>query len=121
MDTQFSETEAAASTGFRSSVAEASALDPLFFAILISEIDAGVLTATNLTYADDTKIFKAIESFGDSKLLQNDLANLFDWSYSNNQNFNAKKFESLSYSKEALRNLYLNPSDDPILSKDHIR
>ena len=48
----------------------------LSFAILISDIDAGVLMATILTYANDTKIFKAIENFGDSELLQNDLATL---------------------------------------------
>ena len=104
-----------------SGVPQGSVLGPLLFAILISDIDAGVLTASILTYADDTKIFKAIEDFGDSELLQNDLTTLFAWSCSNNQDFNAKKFESLSYSKEALRNLYFNPSDDPIMSKDHVK
>ena len=104
-----------------SGVPQGSVLGPLLFTILILDIDVGVLTSAILTYADDTKIFKAIENLKDAELLQDDLATLYTWSTTNNQDFNAKKFESMSYSANNHRNLYFSPSGDAIQSKDHIR
>ena len=105
----------------QSGVPQGSVLGPLLFAILISDIDAGVLTSSLLTYADDTKIFKAIHSLADLELLlEDDLATLYSWSEVNNQPFNASKFDSLSFSAEGCKHLYFDPTDGPITSKDHV-
>ena len=103
------------------SVPQGSVLGPLLFAIIISDIDLGVLTSSILSYADDTKIFKVINELADVDLLQEDLASLYAWSVSNNQDFNAGKFEAMSYSTTRHKNLYFTPNDAPIQSKDHVK
>ena len=52
-----------------SGVPQGSVLGLLLFAILISDIDVGVLTSSILSYADDTKIFKTINELADIALL----------------------------------------------------
>ena len=100
---------------------QGSVLGPLLFAILISDINIGVITSSLLSYADDRKIFKAIEQLGDIPLLQDDLATLYSWSVVNNQDYNQKKFESMSYSSSGMKSLYFDPSHGPIQSKEHVK
>ena len=104
-----------------SDVPQGSVLGPLLSTIPISDIDSGVLTFSLLTYADDTMNFKAVDCLADVELLQDDLATLYTWSTTNNQPFNPKKLESMSYSNQGLKNLYFNPEDARIQSKDDVK
>ena len=81
----------------QSGVPQGSVLGPLFFIIMISDIDEGTTKAELASFADDTRIKKGIQNIIDQFHLQNDLNNVYQWSTKNKMVLNGKKFEHLHY------------------------
>ena len=87
-----------------SGVPQGSVLGPLIFLILIGDIDDNVQHSSTRSFADDTRLIKAIIDAIDGLLLQNDLQSIYQWSLTNNMEFNDVKFELLRYgANEALK------------------
>ena len=79
-----------------SGVPQGTVLGPLLFLILLTSIDDGVGSFTS-SFADDTKIQRAVQSVEDAQLLQNDLNRIYEWAREFNMEFNAEKFQLLRY------------------------
>ena len=54
-------------------------LGPILFLIYINDLDDSI-TSNVLTFADDTKLFRKVNTDGDKQHLQNDLDRLMKWS-----------------------------------------
>ena len=87
-----------------SGVPQGSILGPLLFVLFINDIYVGIDKATSIClYADDTKIWRKINSEFDCKQLQNDINTLHKWSIKNKMRFNATKCNVLqNYNNEPL-------------------
>ena len=79
----------------KSGVPQGTVLGPVFFLILINEID-NIESDVSL-FADDTRILRPVKNHDDVELLQQDLDKLYTWQDKNNMAFNGKKFEILRY------------------------
>ena len=77
-----------------SGVPQGSVLGPLLFLIFINDIDDG-LTSGIFKFADDTKLYRKVNSFEDSSLLQADLDKLVTWSLKWQMSFNVGKCKVL--------------------------
>ena len=62
-----------------SGVPQGSVLGPILFLIYINDLDDDI-TSKVLKFADDTKVFRKIESDADRQQLQDDLNKLNEWS-----------------------------------------
>ena len=62
-----------------SGVPQGSVLGPILFLIYINDLDASI-TSNVLKFADDTKLFRKVNTDGGKKNLQNDLHRLVKWS-----------------------------------------
>ena len=62
-----------------SGVPQGSVLGPLLFLIYINDLDDNI-TSSVLKFADDTKVFRKVNTDGDKQHLQNDLDKLVNWS-----------------------------------------
>ena len=80
-----------------SGVPQGSILGPLAFVIFINDLP-DVLESPSLLYADDLKIFRAIESIRDCDFLQHDLDRLHSWCTSNRLALNVTKCGVMTYS-----------------------
>ena len=79
-----------------SGVPQGSILGPLLFVLFINNIYVGIDKTTSIClYADDTKIWRKINSEFDCKQLQNDINTLHKWSIKNKMRFNATKCKVL--------------------------
>jgi len=68
-----------------------SLLGPILFLLFVDDLPNAVKTSTVACYADDTKIFKRIDSITDCNASQSDLNNLVSWSESSGLIFNQSK------------------------------
>jgi hypothetical protein len=66
-------------TGLASGVPEGSVLVQILFLIYINHMDDGI-NSKILKFADDTKIYRKLETDSDIVQLQHDLTNTFKWS-----------------------------------------
>ena len=79
-----------------SRVPQGSILGPLLFLPFINDIYVGIDKATSIClYADDTKIWRKINSENDCIQLQKDINTLHNWSIKNKMRFNATKCKVL--------------------------
>ena len=79
-----------------SGVPQGSILGPLLFLLFINDIYIGIDKDTNIgQYADDTKIWRKINTQSDCELLQNDINTLFKWSVRNQMHFHPDKCKVL--------------------------
>ena len=91
-----------------SGVPQGSHLGPLLFIIFINDITDVLLNVEYLMFADDLKIFKAINSSVDISDLQNSLNLLITWCTNNKLILNFKKCKTITFtrSKSITRNIY---------------
>ena len=107
----------------KSGVPQGSVLGPLLFLVLISDIDRNVSSHTS-SFADDTRLLRAILNAHDCDKLQCDLHTIFQWSKDNNMAFNNSKFELLCYGpNQVLKDStsYLRIDGEKIEEKTHVR
>ena len=79
-----------------SGVPQASILGPLLFVIFINDIFTCISEGTNIAlYADDTKIWRQINSYNDHFILQSDIDRLHKWSVENKMTFHPSKCKVL--------------------------
>ena len=80
-----------------SGVPQGSILGPLLFVIFINDIFTCISEGTNIAlYADDTKIWRQINSYNDHFILRSDIDRLHKWSVKNKMAFHPSKCKVLS-------------------------
>ena len=80
-----------------SGVPQGSILGPLLFVLFINDIYANIDNDSNIAlFADDTKIWRDINSESDCETLQNDINMLSIWSRNNKMSFHPDKCKALS-------------------------
>ena len=83
----------------RSGVPQGSILGPLLFVLFINDLCDVLNPGTGIyMYADDTKIWREIDSEHDQKLLQTDINELYNWSLRNKIRFHPDKCKVISVS-----------------------
>ena len=94
-----------------SGVPQGSILGPLLFVTFINDIFTCISEGTKIAlYADDTKIWRQIESYNDHFILQCDIDRLHAWSIKNKMTFHPSKCKVLSVTlqRNVLDNLPFN-------------
>ena len=107
-----------------SGVPQGSVLGPLIFLVLIGDIDSDILSSFVSSFADDTRLFRAIAGVRDASSLQTDLEKVYQWAEDNNMLYNNKKFEALRYGPDQVLKTttnYTAPDGSIIPDKDHLR
>ena len=107
-----------------SGVPQGSVIGPLLFLILIGDIDQDIATSFISSFADDTRLSRALSGVTDASALQTDLEKVYQWAIDNNMVFNTKKFETLRYgTDDVLKAIisYTSPDGSIIPDKDHLR
>ena len=72
----------------------------MLFLLYVNDLPDVVENSKIACFADDTKIFRPVDSNTDASLLQSDLSNLDKWSASNNLTFNELKCKHLSVTRK---------------------
>lgn len=83
----------------RSGVSQGSILGPLLFLLMINDLERVLKHSKCLLYADDLKLFLGIKEIDDSKLLQEDIEAVYQWSIANRLLFNAEKCCIMSFTR----------------------
>ena len=82
-----------------SGVPQGSNLGPLLFLLFVNDITE-VVSAGNLLFADDFKIYRVIKSLDDCVALQNDLDNVYQWCLLNRLFLNTIKCLLVTYTRK---------------------
>ena len=77
-----------------SGIPQGSVLGPILFVIFINDLPS-VLQSTARIFADDTKVYRPLITPADTLILQNDIANLLEWSKTWQLSFNESKCKIL--------------------------
>ena len=107
----------------QSGVPQGSVLGPLLFLVLIGDIDNAVATSFISSFADDTRIGRAIASIEEAQELQKDLNSIYQWASDNNMQFNCDKFECIRYGQNRVLQAatsYKSNTDNVIKIKDTV-
>ena len=81
-----------------SGVPQGTVLGPILFLIFINDMNSCILHSILRSFADDTRIMRAIKTTEDSALLQEDLNRVIKWASDNNMLLHQDKFEVLNHS-----------------------
>ena len=95
-----------------SGVPQGTVLGPLFFLIMLADINKDISESNLISFADDTQIYSKIDDVTDCNTLQQDLNHIYDLASTHNMFFNALKFYYVSFSPNkysSLSNVYINP------------
>ena len=80
-----------------SGVPQGSILGPLLFVLFINDICDSINENSKISlYADDTKLWRRINSVLDCDILQKDIDTLYKWTMTNKMKFHADKYKVLS-------------------------
>ena len=92
-----------------SGVPQGSLLGPILFLLFVDDLPNTVKTLRVACYADDTKIFKSIDSITDCNALQSDLNDLVSWSESSGLIFNQSKckYQCITRKKSPIQPTYI--------------
>ena len=108
-----------------SGVLQGTVLTPLLFIAMINELPKTLKYSCAGSFADDTKIAKAITNIQDCKNLSLDLASIYSFSVENRLPFNSDKFKILRYkaksSADALDFAYFAPDGKEIVETESIK
>ena len=80
-----------------SGVPQGSVLGPILFLILMYDITDGINSSILSSFADDTKVWRGVNTNASVIQLQNDLNNIYNWALLNNMKFNDKKFQAIRF------------------------
>jgi hypothetical protein len=83
----------------RSGLSQGSILGPLFFVLMINDLETVVHHSNCLLYADDLKLVRRINNYADCSLLQEDINAVLNWSKNNKLLFNLSKCNSMTFSR----------------------
>ena len=92
-------------TSVWSGVPQGSVLGPLLFAIYVNDIPGNVRSSL-LLFADDTKLYRTIRSYGDVQQLQEDIDALYQWTRLWLLSFNTSKCKILHIGLDAFSTSY---------------
>lgn len=93
--------------GVTSGVVQGSVLGPVLFLLFVADLTEVVSDGTIIgTFADDTKIGRAIESPQDNVTLQHDIDRLSRWAKDNQMKFNIEKSKSLQMGRSNVGHVY---------------
>ena len=81
----------------KSGVPQGTVLGPILFLIYINDMNCCLATSFCSMFADDSRIEHKISGVSDTKLLQEDIINVTNWSKQNNMNLNESKFKFVSH------------------------
>ena len=84
-----------------SGVPQGSVLGPILFLVFVADITE-VVESDMILFADDTKLYRKIESEEDSHILQRDIDNLYLWSKDWLMEFNKDKCKTIHYGHMAI-------------------
>ena len=101
----------------KSGVPQGSVLGPLLFIIMMIDINHNVDSGLG-SYADDTKLWKAMKALLN---LQENLNTVYDWIDDNNMNLNGKKFDHLHAGKSKHHGIFLNNEGEEIKTSKVVR
>jgi exonuclease III len=88
-----------------SGVPQGSVLGPVLFAVFINDLPDVVESFCSM-YADDTKIYRQVDSPEESSILQKDLDSLVEWAEQWQMNFNASKCKVLHLGRKQQKFTY---------------
>ena len=80
-----------------SGVPQGTVLGPILFLLFVNDIELCLSNAKVRCFADDSRLFKSINSPEDVSSLQNDLSNVIRWAKENNMCLNEEKFQLLQH------------------------
>ena len=91
-----------------SGVPQGSILGPLLFPVFVNNMPDYVCSDSKLAiFADDSKLYRTLESPRSQSLLQQDLDGLYKWNLDSNMTFNVSKCKALHVSKKKSPSVYL--------------
>ena len=89
-----------------SGIPQGSVLGPVLFLVFIDDLEEGVMSGV-LQFADDTKIFRRVDSDEDREALQRDLDKLVQWSEVWQMKFNVDKCKVMHMGRGNLGGSYV--------------
>jgi hypothetical protein len=112
------------SSNVKSGVPQGSVLGPILFLILLGDIDQDVVHAFVSSFADDSRVTKAVNDKKDTENMQSDLNSIYRWTEENNMALNDDKFECLRYGPNVdMKNTtsYKSNTGTQIKVKEHVK
>ena len=83
-----------------SGVPQGTVLGPILFIIYLNDLETCIRHSVISSFADDTRLKKAIDTTQDTALLQSDLNNSIKWSEENNMQLHQSKFELIAHTAD---------------------